>query len=344
MRFYPAIKQLTLDLAADSFIGLPFGTEADRINTAFVDMVQASIAPIRRPLPFTQMKARRRWPGLPGRVFHCRSAQAARAGRRQDMFSQFATATDEYGELLPIDEVVDHMNFLMMAAHDTITSRARRRSFICWPRIPNGRRRCATNCWASSGSPGADLAYEDMGKPELTEMAFKEALRLIAPVPSIPETRSARLSACGATPFRRARGSASIRIWYITWRSIGRTGPVRSDAVHAEKVKARHKYAWVPFGGGAHMCLGLHFAYMQTKILMAHLLTRYRVEVEEGYDPAWQAWPIPQPKGRVAGDPQTSLISTPGRAAPQGRPAARAHARKPGGLDRPRPAFKGQTI
>ena len=56
MRFYPAIKQLTLDLAADSFIGLPFGPEADRINQAFVDMVQASIAPVRRPLPFTKLK------------------------------------------------------------------------------------------------------------------------------------------------------------------------------------------------------------------------------------------------------------------------------------------------
>ena len=100
-----------------------------------------------------------------------------------------------------------------------------------------------------------------------------------------------------ATPFRRARGSASIRIWFITWRSTGptRTGSIRCTS-RPIKVKARHKYAWVPFGGGAHMCLGLHFAYMQTKILMAHLLTRYRVEVEEGYDPAWQAWPIPQPK------------------------------------------------
>ncbi|MFL0671896.1 MAG: cytochrome P450 [Erythrobacter sp.] len=40
------------------------------------------------------------------------------------MFSQFATATREDGSLLPVDEVVDHMNFLMMAAHDTITSSA----------------------------------------------------------------------------------------------------------------------------------------------------------------------------------------------------------------------------
>jgi cytochrome P450 len=64
----------------------------------------------------------------------------------------------------------------------------------------------------------------------------------------------------------------------------------------ADKVKARHKYAWVPFGGGAHMCLGLHFAYMQTKLFMHHLLTSVRVEIADGYAPDWQAWPIPKPK------------------------------------------------
>ena len=62
-----------------------------------------------------------------------------------------------------------------------------------------------------------------------------------------------------------------------------------------EQVKARHKYAWVPFGGGAHMCLGLHFAYMQVKVLLAQMLPRYRVELAAG-DPDWQAWPIPKPK------------------------------------------------
>src|SRR3546814_3637071 len=32
--FYPAIKQLTLDLAATSFLGIPWGPEAERINKA----------------------------------------------------------------------------------------------------------------------------------------------------------------------------------------------------------------------------------------------------------------------------------------------------------------------
>ena len=63
-----------------------------------------------------------------------------------------------------------------------------------------------------------------------------------------------------------------------------------------EQSKGRHKYAWVPFGGGAHMCLGLHFATMQIRILMVQLLRRYRIDLDEGSGAEWQPWPIPRPK------------------------------------------------
>ena len=55
MLFYPAIKQLTLDLAATSFLGADIGPEVDEITRAFVDMVAASVAVVRQPLPGTQM-------------------------------------------------------------------------------------------------------------------------------------------------------------------------------------------------------------------------------------------------------------------------------------------------
>src|SRR5687767_10362740 len=55
MLMYPAMKQLTLDLAATSFLGADIGPEVDEITRAFIDMVAAAVAPIRRPLPFTQM-------------------------------------------------------------------------------------------------------------------------------------------------------------------------------------------------------------------------------------------------------------------------------------------------
>ncbi len=299
-QFYPAIKKLTLDLAADSFIGLPWGPEADTINEAFVDMVQASVAPVRRPLPFTRMKK-----GVDGRAFlvdyFTKETLRRRAeGGGQDMFSQFATATREDGSLLPVDEVVDHMNFLMMAAHDTITSSATSLIYHLAAN-PVWQEKLREEILAVTGGPDGDgnprpLDYDDLAKLDLTEMAFKESLRMVPPVPSMPR-RALREFEYGG--YRIPAGAmVGINIHWTHhseeyWENPHAFDPLRFTP---DKVKARHKYAWVPFGGGAHMCLGLHFAYMQVKILLAQLLQRYRIEVPAGYSPEWQDWPIPQPR------------------------------------------------
>ena len=296
MQFYPAIKQLTLDLAANSFIGIPWGPEADKINVAFVDMVQASVAPVRRPLPFTQMKR-----GVDGRKFLVEFFTAETYKRRtegggQDMFSQFATATREDGEFLSVDEVVDHMNFLMMAAHDTITSSA---TTLVWLLAKNpewqSKLRDEIRSVIGDGANGY-VDYEQLGQLELTEMAFKESLRIMPPVPSIPRRALSSFDYEGYTiPAGTHVGISPHFVHHSEehWEDPERFDPMRFTS---DQVKARHKYAWVPFGGGAHMCLGLHFAYMQTKVLMAHLLTRYEIVMADGYAPDWQAWPIPKPK------------------------------------------------
>lgn len=294
MLFYPAIKRLTLDLAATSFLGLPLGPEADRLNKAFVDMVQASIGVVRKPLPFTAMGR-----GVAGRKFLVEwftpQVLERRAGGGQDMFSQFCRATTEDGEPLPVDAVVDHMSFLMMAAHDTITSSATS-LILLLAKNPEWQDKLRAEVLAVTGGSGRALAYDDLGKLDLTEMAFKETLRMIPPVPSTPrralkdfEFGGYRIPA--GTPV--GISAASVHMMEEHWPEPTKFDPMRFTP---DKIAARHKYAWVPFGGGAHMCLGLHFAYMQIKILTAQLLTRYRIEVEPGYDPAWQPWPIPKPK------------------------------------------------
>jgi cytochrome P450 len=60
--------------------------------------------------------------------------------------------------------------------------------------------------------------------------------------------------------------------------------------------KGRHKYAWVPFGGGAHMCLGLHFAYMQMKSFFYTILADHRFVLPDNYTPDIQMFPIPKPR------------------------------------------------
>src|SRR6202162_1159351 len=121
MLFYPAMKQLTLDLAATSFLGADIGPEVDEITRAFIDMVAASISVIRQPLPGTAMAR-----GVRGRkrivAYFSKQIPIRRAKGGEDLFSQLCRATHEDGALLSTQDIVDHMSFLMMAAHDTLTS------------------------------------------------------------------------------------------------------------------------------------------------------------------------------------------------------------------------------
>ncbi|MEG3149335.1 cytochrome P450 [Sphingomonas sp. ZT3P38] len=294
MRFYDAIKALTLDLAADSFLGMPLGPEADRINQAFVDEVQASVAPIRIPLPGTPMRK-----GVKARAYLIdlfkREIPKRRSGEGQDFFSQFCRATDEAGQPLPDDAIADHMNFLMMAAHDTITSSATSLVMLLG-RNPEWQDRLREEIAGLGLNDAEGLPYGQLDRLVLTDYAFKEALRMIPPVPSLPR-RALRAFEFGGHHIP-AGTMIGVSVGYTHGMAEHWPAPEKFDPLRftPEASKGRHKYAWVPFGGGAHMCLGLHFATMQIRILMAQLLSRYRIELDEGAGAEWQAWPIPRPK------------------------------------------------
>lgn len=291
--FYPAIKELTLDLAATSFLDIPWGPEADKVNTAFVDMVQASIGVVRVPMPFTAMGR-----GVQGRKYlleyftHMVPERRAKGGK--DIFSQFCQAKDENGEFLAVDVLVDHMIFLMMAAHDTITSSL---TSMVWllAQNPDWQDRLRAEMLAVAPA-GEGVGHNALNELELTEWAFKEALRMVPPVPTLPrralrdfEFGGYKIPA-GATV---AISPAFTHLMEEYWPNPHKFDPMRFSP---EQVRGRHKYAWVPFGGGAHMCLGLHFAYMQAKIFLHHVLTQYQIEMADGYQPEWALLPIPRPK------------------------------------------------
>ena len=293
MLFYPAIKQLTLDLAATSFFGRELGPDMDALKRAFIDMVAAAIAVVRVPLPGTLMAR-----GVKGRKFMVeflgREIETRRRAQGDDLFSQLCKASTDDGRLLSAQEIVDHMSFLMMAAHDTLTSSLT--SFVWFLAAnPAWQTRLREEIAALALGAGA-LPYERLDDLPLTEMAFKESLRLIPPVPTIPR-RTLR-----DTEFRGFKIPAGARVGVNPlythhmgeiWPEPETFDPLRFTEANSQ---GRHKYAYVPYGGGAHMCLGLHFAYMQAKCFAVHFLSRVEASVAPGYAPKWQMWPIPKPK------------------------------------------------
>lgn len=290
--FYPAIKALTLDLAASPFLGIPWGPEADKINRSFVDMVAASIAPIRYPVPGTKMAK-----GVKGRTFmsdyFASEIPKRRGSEAQDMFTILCNAKNEDGTGFNDQEIIDHMNFLMMAAHDTITSSVTSMIYEL-ARNPDWQEKLRAEMFALEED--GDFPHARLNDVPLADMAFKEVLRLHAPVPALPrraikdfEFGGYKIPAgtmVGLNPLFTHR---MADIW---------PDPLKFDPMRftAEEIAKRHKYAWIPFGGGAHMCLGLHFAYMQAKVFLYHFLTTHKVTLEDGYEAQWRPWPIYKPQ------------------------------------------------
>jgi len=295
MLLYPAMKQLTLDLAATSFLGADIGPEVDEITRAFIDMVAASVAVVRKPLPGTQMAR-----GVAGRkrivAYFSEQIPIRRArGAGEDLFSQLCRATHEDGALLSNQDIIDHMSFLMMAAHDTLTSSLT--SFIGeLAAHPDWQRKLRDEVFALGLAAEAPTGPDILEGMPLSEMAFKEALRIKPPVPSMPRRAVRNFTFKGfALPAGILVGVNPLFTHHMPeiWPEAETYDPMRFTR---EAERGRHRYAWVPFGGGAHMCLGLHFAYMQAKTFARHFLQNLDVSLPPGYRPSWQMWPIPKPR------------------------------------------------
>src|SRR5580698_1579480 len=193
--FYPAMKQLTLDLAATSFLGTSIGPDVDDITRAFVDMVAAAVTPVRRPLPGTQMAR-----GVKGRTrivaYFSEEIPIRRAKGGEDLFSQLCRATHEDGALLSTQDIVDHMSFLMMAAHDTLTSSLT--SFVAGLAAnPQWQSKLRDEVNALGLGTEDATSFDNLEAMPLSEMAFKEAMRLRPPVPSIPRRATRDFSFSG---------------------------------------------------------------------------------------------------------------------------------------------------
>jgi cytochrome P450 len=257
-------------------------------------MVAAAVAVIRKPLPGTQMAR-----GVRGRkcivAYFSEQIPIRRAKGGEDLFSQLCRATHEDGALLSTQDIVDHMSFLMMAAHDTLTSSLT--SFVqALAANPDWQDKLRDEVAALGIAADQATTSDNLDAMPLTEMAFKEALRLKPPVPSMPRRAVRDFTFKGyAIPAGTQLGINPVFTHHMPeiWPDPERFDPMRFTD---DAQRGRHRFAWVPFGGGAHMCIGLHFAYMQAKCFARHFLQNLTVSMEPGYTSNWQMWPIPKPR------------------------------------------------
>jgi cytochrome P450 len=278
--FYDELKKLTLDLAASVFVGVELGPEADRLNEAFVDTVRAGQSVVRAPVPGLAW-----WRGLRGRevlVDYFRSLlPAKRAGSGEDMLSSLCQARDEDGSAFSDEDIVNHMIFLLMAAHDTSTITLSMMVYFLG-KYPQWQDRVR----AESLALGTEfLGFDDIEQLPAMELVMKESLRMFAPVvflvrQALRDTSLSGRYIPGGTKFVVAMyPSHRMQPW---WNDPDTFDPERFTPERAEDKS--HRYAWAPFGAGVHKCIGLHFGGMEVKAILHQLVQRYSWSVPSDYE------------------------------------------------------------
>lgn len=293
-RAYPRLKQLTLDIAADIFMGGAKDTsraQMERVNEAFIACVQAAAGVVRADVPLT------RW----GRAFRGRKVledflrhylPAKRATATDDIFSVLCHIETDDGERFSDEDVVNHMIFLMMAAHDTSTiTTSTMLQYL--GQHPQWQQRCREESLALGAAP----TMPEIESLTSLDLVMKEALRLRAPVPALIRRTVKETSLLG---FRiPADTGVMVGVQFSHMMEDYWTNPAVFDperfAPHRREDKS-HRMAWEPFGGGVHKCIGLYFAGLEVKSILHRLLRDYRWSVSPGYRAPLDNSSLPFPK------------------------------------------------
>ena len=292
---YPELKRLTLDIATEVFMGEPLGKAADKINEAFVDCVKAGTAIVRFPVPGGRWQR-----GLRGRAtleafFRSRIA-AKRREPGSDLFSRLCIAEDEQGNRFTDDDVVNHMIFLLMAAHDTSTITLTSMIYQLG-KHPDWQRRLRDEALALGKTA---LLHDDLGQLPQMELVLKESLRLLSPVHVLPRKTVKPVDFAGY----RIPANTYIVISPIVSHHLPQywTAPEQFDPERFSPERREHKqhaYQYLPFGGGAHMCIGLHFAEIEIKAILYQLLLRFRWSVADDYVMPINFTSLPTPRDQL---------------------------------------------
>lgn len=270
-QFYPHIKTLLLDIGARVFLGMDLdGPETNALNQSFLDMNEGTLSLIRKDWPGLLYRK-----GMNGRrdleSFFVGLVPQRRGASGRDMATFFANEKTEDGEYFPDQVVGEHLIFLLLAAHDTTTS-ALTMAVHYLANDPAWQERLREEV-RGLGKP--QLEYEDLSAVADLDHSFKETLRMNPPVPMFMRRtiKPVQLGDYELEPHTMVQVSPLYTMRMEAWWSQPHS--FDPDRFQREEHK-QHSFLWAPFGGGAHKCIGLHFADMLFKAALSQLLLKYR--------------------------------------------------------------------
>ena len=267
---HPPARRLTLAVILELVLGVRDASLRDRITGAF-DSLNSRAANLGQFMPWL---TRRTWWNLPGRVAYARldrirglleahiaaHAEDADLEARDDVLAMLVRARDEEGEALSDLDLQDELMTLVAAGHETTATA------IAW----------AADLLAHNPAVAVRLREKlAAGDRDYLQATAKEVLR-------------ARTVAY-ASAARLLLEPLEVAEWVIppgTLVLVDAQGIHGDPELHPEPEEFRPErflgdqpdgYSYVPFGGGAHRCLGAALATIELELVIEEIATRVRL-------------------------------------------------------------------
>lgn len=274
---YHEAREITFDIAAAALGGFQRGPEVDRLRELFYtllrfdDRVESweayeqrfNAARVELGMTLMRMIAERR--ALPPDQ------------QPRDVVGAIVRARDEQGQALSDEQVLAHINILLVAGHETTTTLA---AWTLWllAANPEEHRKLEEEVDALVG-PDETPSVDALRSMKRLDAFIREAGRLYPPVINVPRGVVSEFEFAGyrIPPGTAVRLSlAGTHMLPTVFSEPQRFDPERFLPPRDEE--RRTPYGLVTFGGGPRICIGINFAQIEAKALIAACVRRFTFE------------------------------------------------------------------
>ncbi len=281
-----AMQTLTLRIVAKSLFNMELASQVADLGHNFSEMIEnrrntlARVLNIYLDAPFTRygkrMGARRNIDAL---IYSLIRERRAEGGDTGDVLSMLLTAQDGEAGLSDI-QVRDNVMTLMAAGHET-TANALTWTFYHLSQNPDVCKKLLAELQTVLAGRAPTVA--DIPNLPYTDWVISEAMRLYPPVWMMGR-RAIEDFDLGGYHFP-AGTLFGLSQWVLhhmpeLWGDPQAFRPERWDPAEIKKVP---QWSYFPFGGGPRICIGMPFAQLEAKLLLATILQHFTPRLAPGF-------------------------------------------------------------
>ncbi|PYQ13509.1 MAG: cytochrome P450 [Acidobacteria bacterium] len=283
------MMRVTLDIVSQTMFSANVMNDLDKIGPEAVN-VTIDYAFQRLQNPFSPPTS---WPTPRNRRFKrvmreldrllYRIINERRTGRQphDDLLDMLLSAQDEdTGEVMNDKELRDEVITILAAGHET-TAITLTWTWYLLSQHPDIERKLQQE--VDGVLAGRTPTLADLSSLPYTLQVFEESMRLYPSAPIIPRLTS-RATTLGGYDLP-AGSRVLVNLFNLHrhpdfWPDPERFDP---DRFAPERRKAQHRFAYLPFGAGPHICIGKSFALMEAHLLLILIAQRHELRHVPGH-------------------------------------------------------------